>query len=179
MSRTIFVTGGCRSGKSSHALELAEKISEHDKIFIATCIPHDNEMQQRITAHKKERCESWQTLEIPLSIADAITKNSKNAGVILVDCITLWLSNLLLENFDQEAVEKHVDKLSKALEKSKCPVVLVSNEVGAGIVPENKLARLFRDTAGFANQKIAECADRVIWMVAGIPVVIKQQYGGK
>ena len=175
MNKTIFVTGGCKSGKSSHALELAEKLSEHNRIFIATCIPHDNEMQERITAHQKERCESWQTLEIPISIADAITKNSKNAGVILVDCITLWLSNLLLENFDQEAVKKHVDKLSNALGKSKCPVVLVSNEVGAGIVPENKLARLFRDTAGFANQKIAACADRVIWMVAGIPVVIKNR----
>jgi len=175
VNKTVFVTGGCKSGKSSHALELAEKISEHGRIFIATCIPHDNEMQERITAHQKERCESWETLEVPLSIAETITKSSKNAGVILVDCITLWLSNLLLENFDQEAVKKHVEELSKAIEKATCPVVLVSNEVGAGIVPENRLARLFRDTAGFANQKIAACADRVIWMVAGIPVVIKNR----
>ena len=172
MKETVLVIGGCRSGKSSYALELAEQIPGQ-KIFIATCIPHDKEMENRILHHKKQRSRTWSTLEVPVRLPEEISKNSRKENVILVDCLTLWLSNLLLENNDQSEIDAHIRKLIRSLEKAECPIILVSNEVGTGIVPENRLARLFRDVAGFTNQRVAACADKVIWMVAGIPVGVK------
>jgi adenosylcobinamide kinase/adenosylcobinamide-phosphate guanylyltransferase len=172
MNKTILVIGGCRSGKSSHALNLANQIPGH-KIFIATCMPHDKEMEERVLLHKKQRSRVWTTLEVPVRLPEEISKNSRKENVILVDCLTLWLSNLLLENNDQGNMDGHIRKLVRSLENARCPIILVSNEVGTGIVPENKLARRFRDIAGFTNQKVAACADKVIWMVAGIPVGVK------
>ena len=175
MKETILVIGGCRSGKSRHSLELAEKISGSKRIFIATCMPLDDEMKERIDRHKKERDKNWKTIEAPVELSVAINENSREGDVILVDCLTLWINNLLMETESTDIINDHIQKLITALEEAECPVMLVSNEVGAGIVPENKLARQFRDYAGFVNQKVAECADRVIWMVAGIPVVIKSK----
>lgn len=172
-NKTVLVIGGCRSGKSSHALELAEQIAQDKRIFIATCVPYDDEMRQRVENHKNDRDPSWTALEIPVDVPGAIIENSPKSDVILVDCLTLWISNLFLESDDQEKITGHITKLTQALETAQCPVVLVSNEVGTGIVPENNLARRFRDAAGFLNQRVAACADRVIWMVAGIPVSIK------
>ncbi len=168
-----FVIGGCRSGKSTHALELAERIPGGRKLFIATCVPRDDEMEQRVIRHQRERGEKWSTLEEPVAVPEAIHKEGASHDVILVDCLTLWMSNLLLESDDQERIAEHARALVRAIEASPCPVILVSNEVGAGIVPENRLARLFRDVTGHANQAVAGCVDRVIWMVAGIPVTIK------
>ncbi len=173
MKETILVIGGCRSGKSRHALEMAEKISGKKKIFIATCVPNDDEMKQRVARHQKDRGHSWTTVEIPVLVPEAIVEYSQKADVILVDCLTLWINNLLIEINDQGKIIEHIQDLTQSLKKAQCPVILVSNEVGTGIVPDNKLARLFRDTAGFVNQNVAKCADRVIWMVAGIPVQIK------
>jgi adenosylcobinamide kinase/adenosylcobinamide-phosphate guanylyltransferase len=170
--KTVLIIGGCRSGKSSHGLNLADKLAGQ-KIFIATCVPHDKEMKQRVLHHQKQRNPNWKTLEVPLLLSESIRENSRQGHVILVDCLTLWINNLLMENSDPESIDMHVQKLIQSLEKTECPVILVSNEVGTGIVPENKLARLFRDIAGFANQKIAACVDSVVWMVAGIPVEIK------
>lgn len=172
MKKTILVIGGCRSGKSSHALNLANQIPGH-KIFIATCMPHDKEMEERVLLHKKQRSRDWTTLEVPVRLPEEISKNSQKENVILVDCLTLWISNLMLENNDQENMDGHIRKLVQSLENAQCPIILVSNEVGTGIVPENRLARRFRDIAGFTNQKVAACADKVIWMVAGIPVGVK------
>jgi adenosylcobinamide kinase/adenosylcobinamide-phosphate guanylyltransferase len=174
MNEITFVIGGCRSGKSSHALDLAKRTSMEDRYFFATCEPHDEEMKQRIKLHKDQRGPSWQTKETPILLPETITEYSHKAGVIIVDCLTLWITNLLLKTDDQEKVLEYVQDLLTALENSKCPVILVSNEVGAGIVPENSLARLFRDLAGFANQKVAKVADKVIFMAAGIPVAIKE-----
>ena len=172
MKETILVIGGCRSGKSSHALHLAEQIPGQ-KIFLATCMPDDKEMEQRVLRHQQQRSSAWETLEVPFFLPEAIHKNSIEGHVILVDCLTLWINNLILEDDKPENIDNHIQKLTESIEKAECPVILVSNEVGTGIVPENKLARLFRDIAGFTNQKVAACVNRVIWMVAGIPVKIK------
>ena len=173
MREIIFILGGCRSGKSRHALKLAEDIPCRKKVFIATCLPFDEEMKRRIERHQRERERTWTTIEVPVLLPEAIDKNSQKSDVILIDCLTLWISNLLLENDDQEKLAGHVERLIKSLENALCPIIMVSNEVGAGIVPETRLGRLFRDVAGFANQKIAACSNAVIWMVAGIPVKIK------
>ncbi len=173
MKKITFVIGGCRSGKSGHALNLAEQMPGAKKAFVATCVPRDEEMNQRVARHKMDRSSSWITLEVPVRLADTIRRKSGEYDLMLIDCLTLWMSNLLLETEDFETIDRHVTDLIQALENARCPVILVSNEVGTGIVPENRLARLFRDVTGFSNQKVAGCADEVVWMVAGIPVKIK------
>ncbi len=173
MAEKILVTGGCRSGKSGFALKKADELNPQKKIFIATCRPLDNEMEERVSRHQKERDGKWQTIEEPLLLEEAIRENSTPETLILVDCITLWLTNLLMENDDLNFLEQQAISLAKVLKQVKGEIILVTNEVGAGIVPENRLARVFRDAAGFANQRIAESVDSVIWAVSGIPVKIK------
>jgi len=173
-----FVIGGCRSGKSSFALYQANKIQADrvkgkDKFFIATSVPSDSEMEKRVEKHQKERGEGWQTIEEPVRIHKKISQYSPEASVIIVDCLTLWASNLLFHSYDQDQIDEAIKQLENSLGQCECPVFLVSNEVGTGIVPENNLARKFRDIAGFVNQRIAKIADRVVMMVAGIDVQIK------
>jgi adenosylcobinamide kinase/adenosylcobinamide-phosphate guanylyltransferase len=168
-----FILGGCRSGKSSFALKTANAISADRRVFIATSMPSDDEMKARVARHRAERGPGWITVEAPLALAEAIAENARNGCVILVDCLTLWISNMLLETGALAEVEPRIPSLIRTLAQAPCPVVLVSNEVGAGIVPENKLARQFRDLAGTANQAVAAAANRVVWVVAGIPVTIK------
>jgi adenosylcobinamide kinase/adenosylcobinamide-phosphate guanylyltransferase len=170
---TLFVTGGCRSGKSKYALDTAERMQGDQKIFIATCLPKDDEMKQRIARHQEQRSQTWATVEEPVHLHESITKISRKATVILVDCLTLWVTNIMLDDGDEKKIERHVSKLIDALAAADCPVILVSNEVGSGIVPENKLARQFRDVMGQVNQAVAQYANKVVWMVAGIPVTIK------
>jgi adenosylcobinamide kinase/adenosylcobinamide-phosphate guanylyltransferase len=177
VKETLFVIGGCRSGKSGHALKAAESFTGEKKIFIATCIPRDDEMRNRVAKHRQERSRTWHTVEAPKRLPDSIIENSRDATVLLVDCLTLWINNLMLETEDSEKVLGQIPFLIQAIETASCPVVLVSNEVGAGIVPENKLARQFRDLAGAVNQAVAKHADKVVWMVAGIPVSIKGRQG--
>ncbi len=166
------VIGGARSGKSSYAEKLALSISP-PRIYIATARILDAEMEKRVQLHKERRGSEWKTVEEPLDILSAIKQTDNETKVVLVDCITMWLTNLLLDN-DLDA-ESEVLKLCKFLD-SECaiPIILVSNEVGMGIVPENALARKFRDLAGWTNQKLAEVSRIVTWVVAGIPVVIKK-----
>ena len=171
-SPKILVLGGCRSGKSGHALQLAQSLGEK-RIFVATCVPRDAEMQQRVDRHRQERDANWTTLEVPLDLADAIRAHSPSAEVMLVDCLTLWLSNLLMETGEVERIRERFADLADAVQAAPNAVILVSNEVGAGIVPENQLARKYRDLAGWANQAMAAVCDRVVWTVAGIPVPIK------
>lgn len=173
MNKIIFVIGGCRSGKSSHALQTAEKMPGNRKIYIATCVPQDAEMKQRVAKHQQERSQNWVTIEEPLYLAKTILQNSPHADVMLVDCLTLWVSNLLMETDDERQIEEVIAELIAALEKASGSIVLVSNEIGTGIVPENKLARRYRDMIGLVNQAVAKSAGKVIWMVAGIPVVVK------
>lgn len=173
MKETVLIIGGCRSGKSRHALEMADQAAGQEKIFIATLVPQDREMEERVHRHQKERDQSWQTHEAPLSLPEAVIEYQSENSVIVVDCLTLWLSNLIMENDDPEILNRQINKLTQAIETTAGSVYLVANEVGTGIVPENRLARLFRDAAGLCNQQVAACADKVIWMKAGIPVTIK------
>jgi adenosylcobinamide kinase/adenosylcobinamide-phosphate guanylyltransferase len=173
LKKVIFFIGGCRSGKSLQALETADGIPGDKRAFIATCIPRDEEMKQRVLLHQKERSRKWQTIEAPIHLPEAIVEQSRQADVLLVDCLTLWVSNLMMDIDDDETILGHMPNLIRALESAVCPVVLVSNEVGTGIVPENTLSRRFRDLVGSVNQAVAGHADRVVWMVAGIPVRIK------
>lgn len=173
VNEITFITGGCRSGKSTYALQLAERLPAEKSIFIATCAPQDEEMKQRVAKHQRQRSRNWITIEEPLRLPEAILQNSRREEVILIDCLTLWVSNLLMETDDAKQLEQTISKLIHSLEKAKGPVVLVSNEVGTGIVPENRLARQYRDIIGLVNQAVAQTAGKVIWMVAGIPATIK------
>ncbi|MFO7886587.1 MAG: bifunctional adenosylcobinamide kinase/adenosylcobinamide-phosphate guanylyltransferase [Desulfobacteraceae bacterium] len=173
-NKTTLIIGGCRSGKSRHALDMANQIPGTKKIFIATSVPSDPEMEKRVMKHKQDRGDLWKTAEVPLEIAKAVSRMSKKADVILVDCLTLWVSNLLAEGHGEEEIFQACNEFIQVLETALCPVILVSNEVGSGIVPENEIARQFRDITGFVNQQVAASVTSVIWSVAGIPVVIKK-----
>ncbi len=172
-SKITFVIGGCRSGKSSHALYLANEIKGSRKIFIATSVPTDKEMDARVVKHQKERGDDWITAEVPVEIPSKIIELSESSDVILVDCLTLWISNLMFNNFDDDAIVKITQELQDTIKIINVPIFLVANEVGMGVVPENALARRFRDMAGMVNQKIAQTADKVIYTVAGIPMIVK------
>ncbi|MGD9237986.1 MAG: bifunctional adenosylcobinamide kinase/adenosylcobinamide-phosphate guanylyltransferase [Desulfobacterales bacterium] len=173
MNELTLVIGGCRSGKSTYALQTAEKINGDKKVFVATCQPQDEEMAQRVARHQKERGQQWTTIEEPLRLPEVISERSQNADVMLIDCLTLWVSNLLMKTADEKKWDKIVSRLIDALKTASCPLVVVSNEVGAGIVPDNRLARQYRDIIGRVNQAVAKTAGKVVWMVAGIPVVVK------
>jgi adenosylcobinamide kinase/adenosylcobinamide-phosphate guanylyltransferase len=165
--RTRLVLGGARSGKSRHAQALAEACSGL-RVFVATAQAFDAEMVERIARHRADRDAGWRTIEAPLALPDAIA--AAGVGVILVDCLTLWASNLLLGDADDEAATV---ALLAALAATPARVVLVSNEVGWGIVPDNALARRFRDVAGRINQRVAAAADRVDLVVAGLAMRLK------
>lgn len=171
MKEIVLVIGGCRSGKSRFAVECARGFQR--KVFVATCEALDEEMKKRVAKHQEDRGADWKTIEAPLALPDAIARCGAEADVILVDCLTLWISNMILKGETEEDVMTCLDELLGSIQKIDCTVILVSNEVGAGIVPENPLARMFRDVAGMVNQKVAACADKVVWMVAGVPVKVK------
>ncbi len=130
-------------------------------------------MKKRVAQHRAERGRQWQTVEVPLALPETIAEHSTPDTLILVDCLTLWISNLMLHEQFQNQIDARADELATSLTTSAGAVILVSNEVGGGIVPENKLARQYRDVVGLVNQKIAAVCATVIWTVAGIPVCIK------
>lgn len=169
----LLITGGCRSGKSAHALIEAENFEVPRRLFVATCRPYDEEMRARIARHQRERDARWETLEVPRELPETLAAHNAHGNIILVDCLTLWVTNLMMAKRSEADIEAQIAALTNTLTVMRCPVILVSNEVGQGIVPDNPMARQFRDWAGLVNQKVAACADRVIWMVAGIPVPIK------
>ena len=177
MSRTIFITGGARSGKSRFAEQMAANHGS-SLCYLATAQSLDDEMGLRIRKHQQRRGAAWQTIEEPLHLAQTLAANDGVFSVILVDCLTLWLSNLLLLNEElgeeaEEQVMDEVQRLATTLRGMTTSVMIVSNEVGMGIVPDNKLARIFRDIAGQANQIIAAAASEA-WLVAsGIPLKLK------
>jgi adenosylcobinamide kinase/adenosylcobinamide-phosphate guanylyltransferase len=170
--KIVFITGGVRSGKSSFVLKEASKILGK-KVYIATAEALDEEMKERIKDHKRKRGKDWDTYEEPIKIADVIKNIEDQYSVIVIDCLTLWLSNLFLNN---KNVEKEIESFHCSLSTVHSPLFIVSNEVGMGIVPENKMARNFRDMSGILNQKVAEISDEVYVVIAGIPLKIKEKH---
>ncbi|MCC7045136.1 MAG: bifunctional adenosylcobinamide kinase/adenosylcobinamide-phosphate guanylyltransferase [Alphaproteobacteria bacterium] len=163
------VLGGARSGKSRYAEALVAD-SERGCTYIATAQALDDEMRQRIAEHRTRRPAHWATIEAPIDLPAALSGHAPDR-VLLVDCLTLWLSNILLAERD---IAADGDALVAALEACAAPVVCVSNEVGLGIVPDNALARAFRDAQGQLNQRVAAIADRVVLMTAGLSLVLKE-----
>lgn len=162
------VLGGARSGKSAHAESLIESLG--GGVYIATAEAWDDEMRDRIRLHQARRGSHWQTREVPLDLAAAV---GEHVGTpILIDCLTIWLSNLMHYERDADAA---IDELLKAFAGVTAPVVVVSNELGLGIVPENALARSFRDVHGRMNQTVAAAASRVVFVAAGLPLTLKDE----
>lgn len=168
----IFITGGCRSGKSRYALDYANQHFSR-KLYLATSEILDEEMARRVENHKRIRGPEWQTVEEPLEITDKIRQYGDQTEIILFDCLTLWMSNLLMKSDDDETIIAEVDRLIEAIRECQCTLLIVSNEVGMGIVPAESLSRRFRDLSGMTNQRIAEAAGTVIIMVSGIPLFLK------
>lgn len=168
----ILVTGGARAGKSGYAEKRAEDLGAR-RLYIATAEAKDEEMAQRIAEHKKRRGNDWATVEEPVELSSALLAQRGRIDCALVDCLTIWLSNLLLHR-DAEVAEDEVDKLVVTLPGLDFHVVLVTNEVGWGIVPDNPLGRKFRDVLGWTNQRIAQAADEIVLMIAGVPMIVKK-----
>ena len=173
MSKMTFILGGARSGKSRYAAEIAKNLRKNT-VFIATATALDEEMKERIRLHKISRPKEWDLIEEPMNLSGVILGLKTIYDVAIIDCVGLWVSNLLMANITDKAIEKRIKELTPSIFKAKTSlVIIVSNEVGGGIVPGDPLSRRFRDLVGLANQIIAAKADEVIMMQAGIPVKIK------
>lgn len=177
MARTIFITGGARSGKSTFAEQIASKFGA-PLGYLATAQTLDGEMDERVRRHQERRGSEWSTTEEPIHLSQALARSDGQYRAILVDCVTLWLSNLLFKYEDtgedcEERIDEDLQRLKNTLHGMVTPVILVSNEVGMGIVPDNALARKFRDIAGRANQLLAAMADEVQVVISGIPLKLK------
>ncbi|MFZ5868489.1 MAG: bifunctional adenosylcobinamide kinase/adenosylcobinamide-phosphate guanylyltransferase [Thermodesulfobacteriota bacterium] len=180
MVHVVLVTGGCRSGKSAFALQYAEAI-EGARAFVATCSPIDVEMKERIRKHRQARDRGqWATIEEPIRLADVV-RRAGSFNVLLIDCLTLWINNLLFEAsqrnepISDEVVARLCTGLIEAISQFDGTVILVTNEVGMGIVPEDATSRLYRDLMGCCNRMIADAADEVTLVVCGQPLTIKKR----
>mgnify|MGYP001799373948 CR=1 FL=1 len=169
MTRSHFILGGARSGKSRRALALAEEVAKRP-VFIATAEAWDDEMADRIERHKTERGPEWATIEAPLELIAGLETAAAKGDVCVIDCLTLWLSNLMHHDRD---VDAETERLCAAIAALSTPLILVSNEVGLGLVPETPLGRAFRDAQGRLNQEVAKICDRVEFVVAGLPIALK------
>ncbi len=166
----ILVLGGAKSGKSTLALKKAEQMAGVEEwLFVATAEAGDEEMARRIARHRAERDPRWRTIEEPVEVAEILDR-SRAGQVVLVDCLTLWLANVIS---DPDAAERKIDRLVGSVAASAAQVVLVANEVGLGIVPDNAPTRLYRDLAGSLNQKMAQAVDEVYFVAAGLPLKLK------
>lgn len=172
MAKITFILGGARSGKSSYAVELAKSL-KNETAFIATCILPDHEMKKRIKEHQTLRPRHWRLIEESRGISSVLQEMRDKYKIILIDCLGLWISNLLSEDLTDKKIKAEIAHLIKVILKLNIQIILVSNEVGSGIIPDNLLARRFRDLVGQANQMIAKIADEVILMQSGIPLEIK------
>ncbi|MGK4007873.1 bifunctional adenosylcobinamide kinase/adenosylcobinamide-phosphate guanylyltransferase [Sorangium sp. So ce1036] len=164
--RVALIGGGVRSGKSAFALSLARSLGER-RAFIATAEPFDDEMRARIDAHVRERGDAFATLEEPIALPERVAALSGAVDVVVIDCLTLWLSNLLLRDEPEGRIQERIEALAAAVEAASPHVVLVSNEVGMGVVPESRLGRVFRDVAGRAHQRLGRSAGELYVAVMG------------
>ena len=176
--KIILITGGVRSGKSQFALDLAQSFPG-PKAYLATAQPLDREMAERIRRHKRNRPKDWQTLEEPLRLSEILEKKGDEFSLILIDCLTLWISNGLMAHWTEKKFLQEADRLRKVCRETRCSLIIVSNEVGLGIVPDNPSARMFRDLSGLIHQKISRQADEVYFMVSGIPLQLKKTHSAK
>jgi adenosylcobinamide kinase/adenosylcobinamide-phosphate guanylyltransferase len=165
----ILVLGGARSGKSAFAERLLLGAAL-PKTYLATATASDDEMLHRIQRHRQGRGETWQTIEEPIAIVEHLKRETANGRAVLLDCLTLWLSNLFMKGRD---IEQHTADLTLFLRETSSPIVLVSNEIGLGLVPETKLGREFRDAQGRLNQKVAAEVPTVVFVAAGLPLYLK------
>lgn len=172
MSKNIFILGGARSGKSRFALKLGNA-EKGNKVYLATAEARDAEMAARIEQHRLERGEGWRTIEEPRRLSETLQSLQGRADVVLMDCLTLWLSNVMMETADEEKIAQTFEHLMETVAKLDVCLIAVSNEVGQGIVPANALSRRFRDFAGLLHQQWAEAAQEVYFMTAGIAQRIK------
>lgn len=172
MSKLTFILGGARSGKSTYAADLAT-MNGKKVAFIATCRPLDDEMKKRVNFHKSERPSHWVTFEEPRDPAVLLRKIGARFDLIIIDCLTLLITNLLMDDHDDAAIEKKIREMLEALASLIGSAIIVSNEVGLGIVPDNELSRRFRDLAGRIHQLVARKADTVVFMAAGLPLLLK------
>ncbi len=172
--KTFLITGGCRSGKSRHALKLGNLFPGR-RVYLASAEPLDEEMEERIKKHQIERGTDWITIEEALDPSSVLKNETAKASVLILDCLTLWISNMMMKDLNRESILKKVDELMDECKRFQGTVILITNEVGAGIVPDNELSRSFRDIAGETNQKVAFKFDEVVHMVSGIPVTIKSE----
>lgn len=172
MGKITFILGGARSGKSQFAIGLAKKTPK-SVIFIATATDSDKEMRERIKLHRKNRPSHWKTIEEPKKLAALVKGIPKKTELIIIDCMTIFISNLLLEGKSDNFVENEIGLMLKNLAKARFNSLIVSNEVGMGIVPDNALARRFRDLAGKINQGIAKASNEVYFIVSGLRLKIK------
>lgn len=171
------ILGGVRSGKSRFAQDLAESVGGEDVLFVATAEAGDGEMSERIRRHRQSRPAAWKTLECPLNVGEAIARVQEPPSVVLVDCLTLLVSNVLFQDFGtftasscEQRVAKEIDGLLRAARQCSSNLLIVSGEVGCGIVPESAMGREFRDVLGFANQRLALSSVATYYMVAGLAV---------
>ena len=167
---TTLVLGGARSGKSVFAEKLIAD-SGLARIYLATATAGDDEMTTRIARHRKQRGDGWTTVEEPLALVDALTREATHGRAVLVDCLTLWLSNLMFAERDPEIEAR---RLTRFLGVARYPIVFVSNEVGLGLVPETPLGRAFRDAQGRLNQIVAATVPNVVFIAAGLPLWLKR-----
>lgn len=167
----ILVGGGSRSGKSAFALALARRLGKR-RLFLATAQPGDAEMRDRIVQHRRERGDDFVTVEEPLEVPEAIGRHADHEVAVL-DCLTLWLANLLVKGESSEAILQRVDRLVDALQSGPPHAIVVTNEVGMGIVPESPLGRTFRDLAGLAHQRLSQQADEIYLAILGTVLKIK------
>ncbi len=172
MGHLSLILGGARSGKSAYALTLGERYPE-PRAFLATAQALDQEMAERIERHRRTRSPTWETIEEPLKIIEALEGLERRYGVVVLDCLTLWLSNLLGLEPDGTRAQQEVTRFAQWVVRFPIPLIVVTNEVGLGIVPEHPTARLFRDLTGLANGELARVAEEVYVMFAGLPLRLK------
>ncbi len=172
MNAALLLTGGCRCGKSDLALRWAEAVAPR-RAFVATSAPEDPEMRRRVARHQQQRGAGWVTLEYPLDAAAGLRQAAATAQVAVLDCVTIWLSNLMAGGLDADALLERAGALACLLRQPPLPVAVVTNELGMGIVPATPLGRAFRDVAGEANQILAKACRDVLLVVCGLPLPLK------